>query len=151
MTLSVHMENDMNILKEKIEEITASLDGCPIGKPCKWCNKRTEQLLSLIDEEKGEAHFRPITAEDALKGVSRKKIFGMKTFTSKYNEDKLVAETYPEWDTKKIIYEQMLKNFCKGNYMDKQADKCDCRNCYIKGFNDCMSKLKALVTNSQEK
>jgi hypothetical protein len=42
--------------KEKIEVITASLDGCPIGKPCKWCNKRTEQLLSLIDEEKAKAY-----------------------------------------------------------------------------------------------
>jgi len=47
-------KNEVEKTKEKIEVITASLDGCPIGKPCKWCNKRTEQLLSLIDEEKGK-------------------------------------------------------------------------------------------------
>ncbi len=49
------------------------------------------------------------------------------------------AEAYSKG--REDLKKQMLKNFGKGNYMDKEANKVDCRNCYIKGFNDCMNKL----------
>lgn len=65
-----------------------------------------------------------------------KQIFGMKVIKTKYN---------PNWEIEEKIYKKMLKNFGKENYMDKQSNKCDCRNCYIKGFTDCMNKLKILL------
>lgn len=48
-------------------------------------------------------------------------------------------------EQKEEIVEEMLKNFGKGNYMDTKANMCDCRHCYIDGFNDCMRKLKEIL------
>lgn len=103
--------------------------------------KTMEEALALITHKapKSLQGKYVIVAPNGLKFVSKEDI-------AKLPQVKALLTSEVE-KTLKRIDEKMIENFGKGNYMDKQANKVDCRNCYIDGFTDCMSKFRKALSD----